>query len=165
MVAAAVESFGRLDILINNAGVGYRGSIDEMAVGDWDRLFRTNVRGPFLLVRNAAPHMKNEGGGTIVNIASLAGKNPVPNMACYAATKWALHGFSVSIMGELRKHNIRVILVNPGSTASEFSQPTTDPEKRERILQPDDIASVLVEALKRPDRAMVSEIDLRPTNP
>jgi NADP-dependent 3-hydroxy acid dehydrogenase YdfG len=165
MVKAAIENFGRLDILINNAGIGHKGPIEEMAIDDWDNLFRTNVRGPFLLVKRAIPHMKKQGRGTIVNIASLAGKNPVPNMACYAATKWALHGFSVSIMGELRKHNIRTILVNPGSTATEFSPPPTEPEKRERILQPEDVANLLVEALKRPERTMVSEIDLRPTKP
>jgi NAD(P)-dependent dehydrogenase (short-subunit alcohol dehydrogenase family) len=165
MVNAAIENFGRLDLLINNAGIGHRGPIEEMDVSDWDNLFRTNVRGPFLLVKNAIPQMKKQGGGTIVNVASLAGKNPVPDMACYAATKWALQGFSASIMGEVRNHNIRTILVNPGSTATEFSPPPTEPEKRERILQPEDVAAVLVEALKRPDRAMVSEIDLRPTNP
>jgi NAD(P)-dependent dehydrogenase (short-subunit alcohol dehydrogenase family) len=165
MVNAAIENFGRLDILVNNAGIGHKGPVEEMAARDWDDLFRTNVRGPFLLVKSTIPYMKKQGSGTIVNVASLAGKNPVPGMACYAATKWALHGFSVSIMGELRKHNIRTILVNPGSTATEFSPPPTEPEKRMRILQPEDVASILLEALKRPDRAMVSEIDLRPTNP
>lgn len=163
VVAEAVGRWGRLDLLVNNAGVGASGPVEEIAVEDWDRLFRTNVRGPFLLTRQAVPHFKRQGGGTIVNVSSLAGKNPVPNMAAYAASKWALDGFTQSILGELRRHDIRVVLVHPGSTASEFGGPVSR-EKQERILQPDDIAAMVVTALALPDRAMVSEIDLRPTN-
>ena len=103
MVAAALDSWGRLDLLVNNAGVGYRGAIDEMPTEQFDRLFQTNVRGPFLLIKATVPQMKKQGGGTIVNISSLAGKNPVPNMAAYAASKWALHGLSMSILGALRR--------------------------------------------------------------
>lgn len=165
MVTAALDSWGRLDLLVNNAGVGYRGAIEEMPTEQFDRLFQTNVRGPFLLIKAAVPQMKKQGGGTIVNISSLAGKNPVPNMAAYAASKWALHGLSMSILGELRRDKIRIIIVSPGSTASNFNVRPEKRAKADRILQPADIAEALIAALKLPARAMVSEIDLRPTDP
>ena len=165
MVAAATEKWGRLDLVVNNAGFGRRQALEEMSVQEWDRMFQTNVRGVFLVTRRAIPIMREQGGGTIVNISSLAGKNDVPTMPCYAATKWALDGLTKSLMGAVRGDGIRMVLVHPGSTVSSFSDDPTKKDREARILHPDDIAEVLVAALRRPDRAMVSEIDLRPTNP
>jgi 3-oxoacyl-[acyl-carrier protein] reductase len=165
MLEAATKTWGRIDLLVNNAGVSHHGPVEETPLDVWDNMFRTNVRGPFLLIRGAAPHMREQGGGTIVNVSSLAGKNPVPNMAGYAATKWALNGFSSSILGELRRDNIRIIVVNPGSTATKLLSRPDKLDRIDRILQPVEVAETLLQALKLPDRALVSEIDIRPTIP
>jgi 3-oxoacyl-[acyl-carrier protein] reductase len=156
---------GRLDLLVNNAGIGLKGPVEEMTTEDFDRVVRTNLRGPFLLTRAAIPIMRGQEGGTIVNVASLAGKNAVPNRAAYAMTKWGLIGFGRSVMGEIRKHNIRILTVAPGSTMTEFGHGSEKLSEAPRLVQPSDVAAVVVQALKLPDRATVSEFEIRPTNP
>ena len=136
-----------------------------MDVEAFHGLFRTNVRGPFLLMRAAAPQMKRQGGGAIVNVASLAGVNPVPGQAVYASTKWALVGLSRSVLGELRKHNIRMLIVEPGSTLTDFGDGDTKRKNADKITHPEDVARVIVAAIALPDRACVSEFEIRPTDP
>ena len=165
LVKAAVDRWGRLDVLVNNAGVGHRGPFDEMDVATFDELYRTNVRGPFLLMRAAAAQMKRQGGGSIVNVASLAGVNPVPGQAVYASTKWALIGLSRSVFGELRKHNVRMLIVEPGSTLTDFAGGEEKRKHADKIPHPEDVAQVVVAALALPERACISEIEIRPTNP
>ena len=165
MVGAAVERFGRLDLLVNNAGIGPKGLLEETDPKTFDRVFRTNVRGPYLTMRAAIPVMKKQGGGTIVNVASLAGVNPVPQRAAYAATKWAVIGLSRSVLQEVRKSNIRVIVLEPGSTLTDFGHDPSKMAQAEKLLRPEDVADVLIGALKLPDRATVSEIEIRPTDP
>jgi 3-oxoacyl-[acyl-carrier protein] reductase len=165
MVAAAVERFGRLDLLVNNAGIGAKGPLEETDPATFDRVFRTNVRGPYLTMRAAIPHMKKQGGGTIVNLASLAGVNPVPNRAAYAATKWAVIGLSRSVLQEVRKSKIRVIVLEPGSTLTDFGHDPAKMAQADQLVRPEDVADVLMGALRLPDRATVSEIEIRPTDP
>jgi 3-oxoacyl-[acyl-carrier protein] reductase len=136
-----------------------------MDPADFDRVFRTNVRGPFLLMRAAIPEMKRKGGGTLVSLASLAGVNPVPQRAAYAATKWALIGLSRSVLQEVRRDGIRVLILEPGSTLTEFGHDASKLAHEEKLVHPEDIAAVLVAALKLPPRATVSEIEIRPTDP
>ena len=165
LVAAAVRRFGRLDLLVNNAGVGHRSTLEATGPDVFDQVVRTNLRGPYLLMRAAIPAMRNGGGGTIVNIASLAAVNPVPERAAYAATKWGLLGLSRSVLQEVRKDGIRVIVIEPGSTLTEFGH---DPKKlanAEKCLKPEDVAATVVAALALPDRACLSEIEIRPTDP
>ena len=165
LVSAAVRRFGRLDLLVNNAGVGHRSTLEQTTPDVFDQVVRTNLRGPYLLMRAAIPAMRAGGGGTIVNIASLAAVNPVPERAAYAATKWALLGLSRSVLQEVRKDRIRVIVIEPGSTLTEFGH---DPKKlanAEKCLTPEDIAATLVAAVALPDRACLSEIEIRPTDP
>jgi NADP-dependent 3-hydroxy acid dehydrogenase YdfG len=109
--------------------------------------------------------MQQKQSGVIVNISSLAGKNAFVNGAGYAATKWAVNGFSNCLRLEVRKQNIKVITVCPGSVATEFTSGEKDPRRVGSILQPEDVADAIIGALKLPERAMMSEIDLRPTNP
>lgn len=166
MVDAAVRRWGRLDVLVNNAGLGAKGPLAEMTSEAFDRLFRTNVRGPYLLMRAAIPQMRKQGGGTIVNVASLAGVNPVPQMAAYAATKWALVGLTRSLMGEVRKDKIRLLLVEPGSTLTDFGDDAEEKKRKaEKIVHPSDVAEVVLSTLKLPARATVSEFEIRPTDP
>jgi 3-oxoacyl-[acyl-carrier protein] reductase len=165
MVGAALKGYGRLDLLVNNAGIGPKGPLEETDPATFDRAFRTNVRGPYLMMRAAIPVMKKQGGGTVVNLASLAGVNPVPNRAAYAATKWAVIGLSRSVLQEVRKSNIRVIVLEPGSTLTDFGHDPAKMAQADKLVRPEDVAAVLIGALRLPDRATVSEIEIRPTDP
>ncbi len=163
LIAAAARNYGKIDILVNNAGIGIFKPVSETGTDEFDALFDVNMRGVFIATREVLRHMVEQNDGTIINIASLAGKNPVENGAVYAATKWALLGFSKSIMLEMRKHNIRVVAIYPGSVDTEFG--SGHHPDGEKILQADDVAEAAVLAASLPPRAMMSEIDLRPTNP
>ena len=111
--AARIEStFGRVDILVNNAGIGgLNGPLHELPTGDWDRIMNTNLRGVYYAIRAFAPLMIRAQTGHIINISSLAGKNPLPNGAAYAASKWGLNGLTYSLAEELRKYKIRVSVI------------------------------------------------------
>lgn len=157
--------FGRLDILVNNAGIGKFVSVKEMKLEEFDAMWNLNVRGLFLCTQQALHFMESQKDGIIVNVASLAGKNAFVHGAGYAATKWALLGFSKCLMLEERQYNIRVITVCPGSVDTTFSDEQSDLSKADKILSPQDVADTVVTAVTMPARAMVSEIDIRPTNP
>ncbi|RCK77317.1 MAG: 3-oxoacyl-[acyl-carrier protein] reductase [Ignavibacteriae bacterium] len=158
-----IDKFGDIDILVNNAGVGYfKKNVIEMDVKEYDEMFDINMRGLFLITKTFLPAMIRKNNGDIVNISSLAGRNAIEGGAVYAATKWAVIGFSRSLMLEVRKHNIRVITVCPGSVNTTFSD---SGQNRISIPQPEDIARVVIDALLMPRNVMVSEIDVRPTNP
>jgi 3-oxoacyl-[acyl-carrier protein] reductase len=160
-----IESrFHRLDILVNNAGIGFFAPIKELSIEQFDAMWNLNMRALFLCTQKAIPIMQQQRRGAIVNVASLAGKNAFIGGAGYSATKWALMGFSKTLLLEVRDHNIRVLTVCPGSVDTSFD-PKQDPLKKEKILQPHDVADTVLAALKMPERAMVSEIDIRPTNP
>lgn len=156
------RKFGKLNILVNNAGIGgFGGPLHTMPVEQWDPLMNTNLRGVFYSIRAFAPMMIAAGGGDIINISSIASKNPLPNGAAYAASKWGLNGLSYSVAEELRAHNIRVSVVCPGSTATELSpHHGRDPNK---MLQPGDVAHVVEMIVTQASRAFASEVVLRPT--
>ena len=155
-----------IDVLVNNAGVLIARPVEELTLEEWDVTMTTNLRGLFLTTRAVLPGMRSRRRGTIVNVASLAGRNGFAGGTAYAASKHGVLGFSRSLMLEVRKDGIRVVAVCPGSVATGMlrDQPMlkSDPE---RILQPEDVAETIVHAIRLPDRAMVSELDVRPTNP
>ena len=163
---AIIRQLGEVSVLVNNAGVLIAKPFEELSLDDWDTTMNSNVRSLYLMTRTVLPAMRRRRQGTIVNVASLAGRNGFAGGTAYAASKHAVLGFSRSLMLETRKDNIRVIAICPGSVATSMMQDQpmlkTDPQK---ILQPDDVASTIVHAIGLPDRAMVSEIDIRPTNP
>jgi 3-oxoacyl-[acyl-carrier protein] reductase len=162
-LAARVErDFSRIDILINNAGVGsFAGPLHQMPPESWERVLNTNLRGVYFCIRGFAPMMIRAKSGHIVNISSLAGKNPLPNGAAYAASKWGLNGLSYSVAEELRSHNIRVSVVCPGSVHTELSPHTGKDEKK--MLQPEDVAHVVAMLVTQAPQSFVSEVLLRPT--
>lgn len=154
--------FGRCDILVNNAGVGIMGKpLHETALEDWERQMHTNLRGPFLTIKAFAPMMIAAQRGHIVNISSLAGKNPLPNGAAYAASKWGLNGLTYSVAEELRRHNIRVSVLAPGSVNTRFGEHSD--KSAARMLQPEDVAHVIAMLVTQAPRSFVSEVLLRPT--
>ena len=155
------QNYGRVNILVNNAGIGGPPSLlHELSPQAWDEIFDTNVRGVFYAMRAIVPLMV-AAGGHIINVSSLAGKNPLPRGAAYAASKWALNGMSYSAAEELRAHNIRVSVVCPGSVDTDFSpHPGKDPEK---MLRPADIAHVVAMLVTQRPQSFVSEVLLRPT--
>jgi 3-oxoacyl-[acyl-carrier protein] reductase len=166
IVEHVVDALGEVGVLVNNAGVLIARPIGELTLEDWDATMATNLRGLFLMTRAVLPAMRARRRGDLVNVASLSARNGFAGGAAYAASKHAVLGFGRSLMLELRKEGIRVITICPGSvdTAMLRDQPMlkADPD---RILQPDDVAETILHTLRLPDRALVSEVDLRPTNP
>lgn len=165
-VAALAErvqkAFGRIDILVNNAGVGgFSGPLHTMPLEKWDTIFNTNLRGVFHTIRALAPLMIANGGGDIINISSIAGKNPLPNAAAYGASKWGLNGLSYSVAEELRGHNIRVAVICPGSTYTEFSP--HEGKSPDKMLVPEDVAHAVAMLVTARPQAFMSEVVLRPT--
>jgi len=161
-VEGAIGKFGHLSIVVNNAGIGIFKPVLELTPEEFDRMWATNVRGAYLVARTALPHLITHGGGHIVNIASLAGKNTFKGGAGYCATKWALRGFAGSLMLEVRDRNVRVTTIFPGSVDTSFSR---SGKHGTNIPQASDVASAVLFAVTAPGRAMMSEIDLRPTIP
>lgn len=162
-VAAQVErAFGRVDILINNAGVGtFSMPLHEMPPDSWEQVINTNLRGVYYCIRAFAPFMIRARQGHIINVSSLAGKNPLPNGAAYAASKWGLNGLSYSVAEELRAYNIRVAVICPGSVDTELSPHSgKDPKK---LLQPEDVAHVVAMLVTQAPQSFASEVLLRPT--
>jgi len=154
--------FGRLDVLVNNAGIGgFGGPLHQMPPESWDQVLNTNLRGVYYCIRAFAPIMISARGGHIINISSLAGKNPLPNGAAYAASKWGLNGLSYSIAEELRGHNIRVSIICPGSVDTELSPHAG--KDHSRMLQPTDVAHAVEMLVTQAPQSFVSEILLRPT--
>ena len=156
------STFGRLDMLVNNAGVGgFSRPLHNLPPEEWDRIVNTNLRGVYYAIRCFAPLMIRANSGHISNISSLAGKNPLPNGAAYAASKWGLNGLTYSVAEELRKHKVRVSVVCPGSVHTEFDSHTgKDPQK---MLQPEDVAHAVEMLVTQAPQSFMSEVLLRPT--
>ena len=161
------ERFGRLDILVNNAGIGLFQPVDQIPPEQWRQVIETNLSGVFYCVREAAPLMRAQGGGFIVNIGSLAGKNAMAGGAAYNASKFGLIGLSEASMLDLRYDNIRVSCVMPGSVATEFaglSGPRSGAAEEWKIA-PGDIAETVLHILQLPARTLASRVEIRPTRP
>lgn len=159
-------TLGEIDVLVNNAGVLIARPIEELTLEDWDVTMATNLRGLYLTTRLVLPGMRTRRQGTIVNVASLAGRNGFVGGSAYSASKHAVLGFSRSLMLEVRKDNVRVIAICPGSVATGMlrDQAMLKPD-HERILRPEDVAASILHVLTLPTGALVSELDIRPTNP
>ena len=164
-IGKTIADFGRIDHLINNAGIGLFKPVHEFSVQEWDRLIDTNLRGTFLVTKFTLPHMIKKKSGTIVNVSSIAGKNAFAGGAAYCASKFAIMGFSKSVMFDVRKYNIRVVTLCPGSVATRFHTRGDHLKDDEKILVPEDCVSTILYALTLPRRASAHEIELRITNP
>jgi NAD(P)-dependent dehydrogenase (short-subunit alcohol dehydrogenase family) len=162
-LSQTVSTFGGLDVIVNNAGVGVFRSVSEMSVEEWHRIIDTNLSGVFYCCRAALPHLKTRGGGWIINISSLASKNAFVNGAAYCASKSALNSFSEALMQEVRYDGVRVAYVLPGSVNTGFGGLSNT--KSEWALMPDDVARVIVDLVEHPSRSLPSRVEIRPAQP
>ena len=160
-VSKTASAFGSLDTLINNAGVGVFRGVEQMTDDEWHSVIETNLTGVFYATRAAIPHLKRAGGGWIINIASLAGRNYFANAAAYCASKAGLVAFSEAVMLEHRNDNIRVCAVMPGSVATEFNGPGPHGDESWKLTG-DDIANVVMDLLGTRSGALPSKIEIRP---
>jgi NAD(P)-dependent dehydrogenase (short-subunit alcohol dehydrogenase family) len=166
---AVRDNQGRLDVLVNNAGLGQFGPVDELSTEAWDVQMDTNLRGVFLCTREAVPMMRaqNEAtgfGGHIVNIASIAGLIGNPNIGAYNATKFGLRGFSASLMKEVRDDGIRVTCLYPGSIETSFFD-VAGVDMTDHPLKPGDVADTVMHVVEAPENHLISEVVLRPLRP
>ncbi len=162
-VASEVASHpGAPELLVNCAGVGLTGRpLLDCTTADWEYVMNTNLRGVFYAVKAFAPAMVKTRSGQIINISSIAGRNPLPGGAIYSASKWGLNGLSYALAEELRVHNIRVSVVSPGSVNTEFS--SHEGRDLEKMLTPTDVAHAVATLVTQRPQSFVSEIILRPT--
>jgi NAD(P)-dependent dehydrogenase (short-subunit alcohol dehydrogenase family) len=151
-------------VLVNNAGIALSGKpLHEMELKDWQATFETNLQAPYLLIRAFAPLMIEAGAGHIINISSLAGRNPLANGAAYSASKWGLNGLTYSVAEELRPYGIRVSVIAPGSVNTHFGGGGEDAAKAARKIQPEDVARVVEMLVGQAPQSFVSEVLMRPT--
>jgi short-subunit dehydrogenase len=159
-----LQAHARCDILVNNAGIGSFGSPLHLTdLAEWERTIAINLRAPYLLLRAFAPGMIAARSGHIINISSLASKNPVPNAAAYAASKWGLNGMMVSAAEELRQYQVRVSLIAPGSVQTGFGSGLAAQKSSLGAIQPEDIAEIVALLASQADQSFISEVLVRPT--
>jgi 3-oxoacyl-[acyl-carrier protein] reductase len=163
-VDATVARFGGLDILINNAGIGIFAGVQSMTPEQWSEVIDTNLTGVFHMTHAALPHLQRRGGGFIINISSLAGKNPFADAAAYCASKAGLNAFSEALMQEVRYDNIRVSYVLPGSVATAFSS-GDEAKGADWKVSTDEVADVVLNLLQHNPRSLPSRVELRPSKP
>jgi 3-oxoacyl-[acyl-carrier protein] reductase len=172
-IADTLERYGRIDTLINSAGLSLNGEVDGYALDDWRTVLDTNLTGTFLTCRAVLPAMKRQGGGQIINLSSGAGRNGIKQMAAYCAAKFGVIGFTESLALEVRNHNIRVSVLLPGSVATDFSRvarreaESDAPANAREIgysMTAEEVAGVIVAMLEQPPQAWMSEVVLRPLN-
>ena len=168
-VSAAHARFGRIDVLINNAGAGVFRGVADLSPGEWQHMIGLNLTGTYYCCHEVLPILRHGGGGDILNISSLAGKNAFAGGAAYNASKFGLNGFSEAMMLDYRNEGIRVSTIMPGSVDTEFGGkgPVGERERQGSSwkIAPEDIAEIVVTLLKMPRRTTISQIEVRPSRP
>jgi 3-oxoacyl-[acyl-carrier protein] reductase len=157
--------FGGLDILVNNAGEGVFRKTGEMTPEEWRRNIELNLNGPFYCSREALARFTKRGGGFIVNISSLAAKNPFSGGAGYNASKFGLNGFTEAMMLDHRQEGLRVTSIMPGSVDTEFGGEGHKDGDKSWMIAPEDVAEVVALVLRTPARTMISRVEMRPSKP
>jgi NADP-dependent 3-hydroxy acid dehydrogenase YdfG len=172
LVHRAVEEYGQIDVLVNNAGVMLLSTVGKGLSDQWRQMFEVNVMGLLYATDAAIRHMKEQGSGHIVNVSSLAGRKVTRDSSgVYAGSKFAVNAISEGLRQELLEDGIRVTIVEPGAVETELPDHITDEDARESLsgllklerLQAEDIANAIVYAVTQPDRVSVNEILIRPT--
>jgi NADP-dependent 3-hydroxy acid dehydrogenase YdfG len=171
LVDAAVQTYGRVDVMINNAGLMPQAPLERLKVDEWDRMIDVNIKGVLYGIAAALPYMKQRKAGHIINVSSVAGHRVGPGFAVYAATKHAVRALSEGLRQEVKPYNIRTTVISPGAVATELPQSVTDPEAAERIrkfyadvaIPADSFARAVAFAIGQPEEVDVNEILFRPT--
>ncbi len=156
-----MDRFGRLDIVVNNAGIGIYGPLAETAAEQWDAVMAVNARGPFLVCREAIPHLKQQPRSYIVNITSVVGVKGYANQAAYSASKHAVMGMSKALAKEVQKDGIRVHAICPGGVDTELATQARPDLDRSILIQPDEIADVVLFLVTRQGNAAIDQVDVR----
>lgn len=169
-IRGTVDRFGGLDVLVNNAGIGHFANVADLTPDDWRRIIGTNLDGVFYCCHAAIPFMRQRGGGWIINISSLAGRNAFAGGAAYCASKAGLNAFSEALMQEVRYDDIRVSYIMPGSVATGFGGPSARAAGINRPgedwkIAADDVAQVVMDLLATPARTLPSRVEMRPSRP
>ncbi|GAB2991851.1 oxidoreductase [Streptomyces pseudoechinosporeus] len=161
VVEQVIDRFGRIDVLVNNAGIGSAGAVEENSVAQAQSVFNINVFGVMRMTKAVLPHMRAQGGGRVINVSSILGVIPQPFMALYVSAKHAIEGYSESLDHEVREHGVRVLLVEPGYTKTSFDTNAAQPDtplplyaERRRIFD-----EMIAEAMKDgDDPAVVAKV-------
>ncbi len=168
VIDETIGKYGKIDILVNNAGFSVFDNMVDSKTEDFDAIFNTNIRALYLITKGLLPHMIKEQSGTIINIASVAGKQGFATGTIYCASKHAVMGLSRALMLEVRQYNIRVCAICPGSVATDFFRAESQTKlssSKESVLSANDIAETILLTASLPGNAMLGEIEIRPTNP
>jgi NADP-dependent 3-hydroxy acid dehydrogenase YdfG len=171
LVDAAVEAYGRVDVMINNAGLMPQSLLERLKIDEWDRMIDVNIKGVLYGIAAVLPYMKQQKAGHIVNVSSVAGHKVGPGFAVYAATKHAVRALSEGLRQEVKPYNIRTTVISPGAVATELPNSVTDPDAAERIhkfyaevaIPAESFAQAVVFAIGQPEDVDVNEILFRPT--
>ena len=171
LVDRAVKSHGRIDVIVNNAGLMPQSLLERLKIDEWDRMIDVNIKGVLYGVAAALPHMKAQKSGHIINVSSVAGHKVRAGGTVYSATKTAVRVISEGLRQEVKPYNIRTTIISPGAVASELPETITDPEigpamakfYKETAISADSFASMVMFALSQPDDVDVNEILFRPT--
>jgi len=161
LVRDTVEQLGRLDILINNAGIGVFGPLVEASVEQWDQVMAVNARGPFLLCREAIPYLRQQQQAFIINITSVVGVKGYINQAIYSASKHAVMGMTKALAKEVQRDGIRVHAICPGGVDTEMVTQARPDLDRSKLMQPEEIADIVLFLVTRKGNAVIDEIHLR----
>lgn len=156
------QSFGKIDILINNAATIRTGLIEEMTEEDWELLIDTNLKGPFLTMKNVIPYMKQRSSGSIINICSGLSKTAYPNFSIHCASKFGLRGMSLAIKKELRKDNIQIMILNPSSVDTDIWNYIEGDYNHEKMVSSDEVAASVLFMLKNSKNCTIDELDIAP---
>ena len=170
LVDAAVEKFGRIDVIVNNAGLMPQSLLERLKIDEWDRMIDVNIKGVLYGIAAALPHMKRQKAGHIVNVSSVAGHKVRPGGTVYSATKHAVRVISEGLRQEVKPYNIRTTIISPGAVATELTETVSDPVVKaaidktyEKAIPADSFARVVLFAMSQPDDVDINEILFRPT--
>ncbi|MEO0984391.1 MAG: SDR family oxidoreductase [Cyanobacteria bacterium J06639_14] len=160
-----VSDFGPINVLVNNAGMGYTGTLADMPLVDWQQVMNLNLTSLFLIIQAVLPSMRSQGGGTILNVASVAAHNAFPTWGAYSVSKAGVVSLSRTLAVEEREHGIRVMIVSPGAvnTALWDTDTVQADFARSHMLTPATVAQTLLHAAQLPESAVIDEITLMPS--
>jgi len=172
LVDSAVQKFGRIDVMINNAGIMPHSPLERLKIDDWNRTIDVNIKGVLYGIAAALPYMKQQKAGHIINVSSVAGHKVTPNGAVYCATKHAVRALSEGLRGEVKPYNIRTTIISPGAVATELPNSITEPDVaagiskfyKETAIPADSFARAVAFAMSQPEDVDINEILFRPTS-